>query len=91
MLTFTTEYKKELLDEELSLLIKSCDKQRLAVNSLITSYYRFFGHKIYSRNFGFQNIQSLINGLDTRLFKVNFEQGLIVKLFGQETDLFIES
>ena len=69
-LSFTAQCKKELLIEELSLLINSCEKQRLAVNSLVTSYYRFFGHKIYSRNFGFTTIQALVNGLDPTLFKV---------------------
>ena len=69
-LSFTAQYKKELLIEELSLLINSCEKQRLAVNSLVTSYYRFFGHKIYSRNFGFITIQALVNGLDPTLFRV---------------------
>ncbi|XP_065659913.1 meiosis regulator and mRNA stability factor 1-like isoform X2 [Hydra vulgaris] len=61
VVTFTLNFKLQILNEELHSLIMSCNK--LPVNSLITKYYCFFGRKFVSANFGFDSLQSLLSSL----------------------------
>ena len=70
MIGFTDSYKKIILHDLLYNFLEARHKQQLLLSSLLTGFYRFYGNKLYYRNFGFESFLDLINSLDHETFKV---------------------
>ncbi|XP_065659910.1 uncharacterized protein LOC100201018 isoform X5 [Hydra vulgaris] len=78
VVTFTRNFKLQILNEELDSLIMSCNRHKLPVTSLFTTYYRFFGRKFVFANFGFNSLKSLLSSLQHpfKVFRVSDKQVL---------------
>ncbi|XP_047143402.1 meiosis regulator and mRNA stability factor 1 isoform X2 [Hydra vulgaris] len=76
VVTFTRNFTVQILNEELDSLIMSCNRHKLPVTSLFTTYYRFFGHKFVLANYGFNSLQSLLSSLQHpfKVFRVSDKQ-----------------
>ncbi|XP_057311625.1 meiosis regulator and mRNA stability factor 1-like isoform X1 [Hydractinia symbiolongicarpus] len=70
MITFTLGYRQQMVNDELHMLLQAREKHKLPVSSLVTAYYRFFGRKLFCRNFGFPTMTELLNSLEKK-FKVS--------------------
>ncbi|XP_066927904.1 meiosis regulator and mRNA stability factor 1-like [Clytia hemisphaerica] len=67
---FTKAYTKFLLQELLHHLLFTRHRHQLPVSSLLTTFYRFHGYKLYYRNFGFDSFLDLVNSLDPEIFRI---------------------
>ena len=67
---FTDSYKRTILHELFYKFLDARHKQQLPLSSLLTGFYRFYGNKLYYRNFGFESFLDLIMSLDHETFKV---------------------
>ena len=68
---FTKAYTTFLLHELLHHLLITRHRHQLPVSSLLTTFYRFYGYKLYYRNFGFDSFLDLVNSLDPETFRVS--------------------
>ena len=77
---FTDSYKRLILHELLYKFLDARHKQQLPLSSLLTGFYRFYGNKLYYRNFGFESFLELINSLDHETFKVTYFTYVSIKI-----------
>ena len=75
VISITASHKKKMLKHDLTMLLETRDQLQIPVYSLLSAYYRFFGCKLYHRNYGYANLYGLIENIGKEI-KVSLDCNL---------------